>query len=434
MKMNYTMKWIVEFVVVLSYLGVGWTVAQQGHEGHGHEGHACQSGAEHDVPEVHDDHDDHEGHDAPAVDPHAGHDHGDEEEEAGLVLSAEQFKRFGIVMKTAGPAYLGNELRLRGEVVANEDLLAQIPARIPGIVRDVMVNVGDQVVAGDVLARLDSRELADTKADYLAAFAELQLTEAQLKLEEGLHAKQISSEQELLEARQVHASAQIALRLAKQKLFALGCTAADLPSLDGVDAGLTQYDVRSPMNGVIVERDVMKGQTVDGSESLFVVADLSQVWVDLAVYAKDLSAVSKEDAVEIVAQRTGRSGTGSIAGVTPFIDEATRTATARVVLDNTDGTWQPGTFVAGHLKTSGELVAVVVDRDAVQTLEGESVLFIQDGKAFESVPVVLGRKDRSGVEIVDGLHAGDAYVAEGAYRLKSTIITSTLDAHAGHGH
>lgn len=123
-----------------------------------------------------------------------------------------------------------------------------------------------------------------------------------------------------------------------------------------------------------------------------------------------------------------------MAMVTPFVDPATRSATARVVLDNREGLWTPGTFVTGFVSRSQDRLAVVVPRQAVQRIEGRDVVFVEHSGAFEATPVTLGRGDRTRLEVVAGLKAGTRYVVEGAFQLKATLVTSNLGSHAGHGH
>ena len=120
--------------------------------------------------------------------------------------------------------------------------------------------------------------------------------------------------------------------------------------------------------------------------------------------------------------------------ISPQIDEATRTATARVVLANPDGQWRPGMFVTAELALPAQPAAIVVPKAAVQNVEGESVVFVEHLGAFETKVVRLGRSDRENVEIVAGLAPGEPYVATGAFELKAQAVTSNLDPHAGHGH
>jgi cobalt-zinc-cadmium efflux system membrane fusion protein len=120
--------------------------------------------------------------------------------------------------------------------------------------------------------------------------------------------------------------------------------------------------------------------------------------------------------------------------VTPFVEESTRSATARVVLDNSDGQWMPGTFVTGFISVSETDLPVVIPREAVQNIEGRNVVFVEHEGAFEMQAVALGKSDRTNVEIADGLEPGTRYVAQGSFHLKATVITSSMDSHAGHGH
>jgi cobalt-zinc-cadmium efflux system membrane fusion protein len=120
--------------------------------------------------------------------------------------------------------------------------------------------------------------------------------------------------------------------------------------------------------------------------------------------------------------------------VTPFVDESTRSATARVVLDNKSGNRMPGTFVTAFSSTSEVNLPVVVAKSSVQNIEGHNVVFIEDEDGFEMKPVTLGRSDRKNVEIITGLEPGTDYVSTGAFQLKATVVTSSLGGHAGHGH
>lgn len=368
---------------------------------------------------------------------HAGHDHADEEEdeEGALRLTAEQRERFGIAVCTAGPGSLRSEVRLTGEIGFNEDRVVHMVPRVAGIVREVHKTVGDRVAAGEVLAVVESRELAGMKSECLAAKAREILATKVFAREQTLRQKQVSSEQDYLESEQALAEARIALRATEQSLRALGFTAAMVAALsEAHDETLTRYEIVSPLDGIVTEKHIALGESVAADTDIFTVADLAVVWINLTVYAKDLAAVREGATVELRLAHSGATARGAVARVTPFVETATRTARARVLLDNADGTWMPGTFVTAFLGTSDENVPVVVPRHAVQNLEGREVVFVEHEGAFEATPVIVGRADRTQIEVVAGLPPGTHYVAEGAFQLKATIITSELGSHAGHGH
>jgi cobalt-zinc-cadmium efflux system membrane fusion protein len=116
------------------------------------------------------------------------------------------------------------------------------------------------------------------------------------------------------------------------------------------------------------------------------------------------------------------------------VDEETRTVLARVELPNESGLWRPGLFVTASVAGDVRDVPVIVPRDAVQLLDGESVVFVPDGDAFRPATVVTGEGSSTHLEIVRGLEPGDSYVAAGAFALKAEMLTSGMDPHAGHGH
>lgn len=415
-------------------------VEEETDDDHSDEAHAEDEDGDDDAHdhdgESHEDEDDHAASSAVGEAGHEGHDHAAHEgEEEGLSLTSEQRKRFGIVIDIAGPGSLRNEVSLPGEIVFNEDRVVHMVPRVAGIAREVHKTVGDRVKTGEVLAVIESRELADAKSEYLAAKARAALAEKGFVREKALRDKQVSSEQDFLEAEQAFAEARIDWRSAEQKLHALGLTETAVDALgDDSDEHITRYEIRSAIEGVVTEKHIVLGESLDADADIFTVVDDSSVWVNLTVYTKNLAAVRTGEEVTLRVDHSGAQGRGRVVMVTPFVEESTRSATARVVLDNRDGRWMPGTFVTGFISNSKDDLPVVVHRDVVQSIEGRDVVFVEHEGRFEMAPVTLGRTDRTNVEIVAGLEPGTRYVAEGAFQLKATVITSTLDSHAGHGH
>jgi len=409
--------------------------ADDKHEEHDHEGgdHAEDEHGEREEDE-HDDHAENEGDENDEYGDHDGREsHADEDER--VVLTPEQRERFGIVVRAAGPGDLYNEVSLPGEIVFNEDRVVHLVPRVAGIVREVAKTVGDTVTAGEVLAVIDSRELADAKAGYLADEARVVLAEKTFAREKALHEKLVSSEQDFLEAEQALTEARIELRSSEQKLHALGIPEEAVEALgDEHDETITRYEILSPIDGVVTEKHIALGESLDADADIMTVVDTSGVWVNLAVYTKDLAAVHNGQEISLRVDHSGAQARGKVAMITSFVEESTRSATARVVLDNSDGRWMPGTFVTGFISTSEDSLSVVVPRDAVQNIEGRDVVFVQHEGSFEMTPVTLGRADRTRVEITTGLAPGTSYVSEGAFKLKATVITSNLGSHAGHGH
>ncbi|MCH7798912.1 MAG: efflux RND transporter periplasmic adaptor subunit [Planctomycetes bacterium] len=317
--------------------------------------------------------------------------------------------------------------------LARANAVPDITPRVPGVVRQVDKGLGDAVRAGDLLAVLDSRELAEARAGFLAASERLELAGSILAREKYLHERQITSEQEYLQARQAEAEAWISLRSADQRLAALGLAPDEIQGLkDQPDQVLTRYEMRAPFDGVIVEKHITLGEMI-GDESLpFVIADLSDVWIVLVVYQKDLASIAPGQRAEIVATHDLAESVGRIEYVSPILDEHTRTTTARVVLRN-GGEWRPGLFVTARVVVDRVHAGVVVPKTAIQTIDGEQVVFVETSDGFEARHVRSGRSDAGSVEILAGLEPGDRYVARGGFALKAQLGKASFQ-HAGHGH
>jgi cobalt-zinc-cadmium efflux system membrane fusion protein len=357
----------------------------------------------------------------------------DEHGEEVVRLSETEIREFGIELATAAPAKLDQYAELPGEIVLNADRLAHVVPRVSGIVRQVDKAVGDQVSTGERLAVLESRELAEAKAAYLGAIEREELARINFEREERLWQKKVTSEQEYLNARQAQSEARIARISAEQQLHALGCSEQDLAALPGkTDLAYTHYTLSAPFSGTLIEKHITLGENVNADAEVFTIADLSTVWVDINVYQKDLVLIRKGQSVVIEIGHGISSVTGKIAWVGPLVGEATRTAKARVVLANPDGTLRPGLFVTAKVAVDSTPAGIVIPKSALQTFEERSVVFVQDEDGFEPRPVELGRQNATQVEILSGLEAGQTYVTQGAFTLKAQLSKGAFGD--GHNH
>ena len=194
---------------------------------------------------------------------------------------------------------------------------------------------------------------------------------------------------------------------------------------------LTRYPLKTLIDGTVIEKHITLGESASPDRAPFVVADLSTVWVNLSVYQRDLGRIRPGEMVRIHADDETHVAHGEITYVTPVVEESTRTATARVVMENKDGNWRPGMFVVGRVEVSRREVGVAVPRTALFTLHGETVVFIQDEHGFEAREVLVGEKDITSAEILEGLHAGEIFVSEGGFTLKAELEKGSFgDGHA----
>lgn len=358
----------------------------------------------------------------------------DSHEDGAVELDRHEIDEFGIRVETAGGAAIGPQIELAGEIVPNPDRFAHVVPLVGGVVRQVEAGLGDTVRAGDVMAVIQSRELSDHKSAYLAARERLDLERSSFEREERLWERSISSERDFLAAKQRLAEARIAFRSAEHKLHALGFPEAYLDSLPALpDVSFTRYEIRAPFDGIVVAKHITLGESVGDDTEIFSVVDLSRVWAILTVYQKDLKWVNPGVPTTIAdPQGNAEPVRGTLSYVSRVIDEATRTASARVVMENPSGTWRPGMFINAKIVTEGRPVDVAVPSDAIQQLNGADVVFVREGKTFHPRQVQVGEAAAGFTEIVNGLRPGEDVATAGAFTIRTQLEKSEFEA--GHNH
>jgi cobalt-zinc-cadmium efflux system membrane fusion protein len=311
---------------------------------------------------------------------------------------------------------------LPGEVKADDTRIAHVVPRLQGVVDQVLKKEGDRVRKGEVIAVINSRELADVKRDYIEAAHDAEYRAGVLEREKMLFEKKISAEQDYRLAEKLAEEARLAQRLAGQKLIVLGVPAGALQGLAEAPAEtMARFEIRSPLDGVVLERNVTVGEAVTADEDIFLVGDMSSLWVDVSVYAKDLGSVRPGQQATIVSTDLGRDITGRISYVGPLVGQETRAAVARIVLPNANSLWRPGLFVTVRLIRESTKVPLAVAAEAIQTFRDWQVVFIRHGDWFEARPLELGRSDGQWVEVLSGLKAGDQYAVTNSFAVKAEI-------------
>jgi cobalt-zinc-cadmium efflux system membrane fusion protein len=361
--------------------------------------------------------------DAHGAEEHAEHDARDQSEHGDIVkLSPEQMRELGIEVAEAGPGKLARKISVPAQINLNADHVAHIVPRVTGMVREVRKTLGDVVRTGELLAVLDSRELAESKAACLAAQARWDLAKANRDRVEALFDEKISPQKELLKVRQELAEIDIEHRTTEAKLHALGLSQEQVAALhrDEKDIDFPRYEIRAPFAGTLIEKHITLGEVVDTENTTFALADLSTVWVDITVYTKDLPQVRVGTEVDISADGFGPAH-GTIAYVSPTINETTRTCFARVVLENSENRWRPGLFCLASILVAQDKIDVLVPAEAIQTINNEPVLFVEDHGGFKKRLVVTDKRNGAHVEIVSGLLPGERYVSANAFTLKSEL-------------
>ena len=339
-----------------------------------------------------------------------------------LTVPPDLADKMGLKAETAGSGRILSELRLPGEIAFNADMVAHVVPRVSGVILEARKNLGDTVKKGEIIAIIDSRELGDARSRYLVALEREKLARYNFERIQRLWEARTVAEKEYLTAQKVFLEEKIEMTSAERKLKALGLSESEMNSLRQENSeDLTRYTIPAPFDGVVIRKHMSLGEWVKEDQEICLVADLSTVWVDIIVYAKDLSSLRIGQEATVKIDSNGLEGVGKVSYVGPLVGEDTRTAKARVVLPNPDGRWRPGLFTKVAIVKRNTAPPVVVRADAVQTYRNKSVVFVQYDDQYEARPIVLGRADDKFAEVLKGLSAGERYVTKNSYVLKAEL-------------
>lgn len=336
------------------------------------------------------------------------------QEEGKVELSDAQVQAAAISVQKASPARIRTVVQLPGEIRFNEDRTAHVVPRLAGVVESVPANLGQTVKKGQVLAVIASTGLSEQRSELLSAQKRLALAKSTYEREKKLWEEKISAEQDYLQAEQNLQDAAIAMANAQQKLIALGAA----PQVRGA---LNRYEIRAPFDGMVVEKHIALGEAVKEDASIFTVSDLSSVWAEIIVPAKDLNTVRVGEPATVKATAFDSKAEGNVSYVGALLGQETRTARARVTLPNPRMAWRSGLFVDVEVQSGEADVPVTVVADAIQTVNDKPVIFTRVPGGFVSQPVILGRSDGKIVEVVRGLKPGMSYAAAGSFVVKSEL-------------
>lgn len=317
-----------------------------------------------------------------------------------------------------------------GQVTFNRNQLAMVTPLGSGVVTDVFVDIGDSVTAGQVIATVHSKEAAEVRSEYMQALAEEKLARQVLAREKDLHAQGISARQDLEEAQSVLTVALAAVSKLEQLLLNLGLSEEDIQHASTLNDGSSSLPVRAPISGTVIERSIVLGTAVEPGESLYTVADLSTMWMQLSLAESQLSSIrvgsnvqSRFDAYE------GITFEGEIVWIAPAVDAATRMVQARVLLTNPQGLLKDGLFGTAHLTSLTDRTALAVPAEAVQEVDGRTVVFRRlEDDLYESRVVQTGGVSDANILLIAGLDPADQIVVEGSYIVKSELLKARLGA------
>jgi cobalt-zinc-cadmium efflux system membrane fusion protein len=364
-----------------------------------------------------------------------------EDGEHAVALTPEAMRSAQIEIATATQKPLEAGIKVSARLALAQHKMAHVTSRVPGRIDAIRVKLGDRVKKGAVLAVFESPELGRARADYQAAVTRLRVARATHQREEELVKKGISAERVLREAEAALAAANAEVDAADAHLHAFGLSESEIKSLKRDEHYTSSFPLRTPLDGKVLQIEATVGQSVEGTAHLFTVGDPSELWALLDIFENQLAMVKVGQTVALtVTALPEERFVGTVEYIGDVVEEATRTIHVRVVVPNADGRLKPGMFASAEIASASTATAsadrkaaVVVPREAVQTVGEQAVVFVPDGpNRFKPMAVFTGESSAKEVEILRGLEPGAKFVVRGAFILKSELSKESLGE--GHAH
>ena len=360
------------------------------------------------------------------------HTEGKEEEhkDEGLIkLSDEEASRAGVRTEALEERQLADTFRVTATVEANRERIAHVLPRIPGRITKVSAKLGDAVKQGQPLATLESIEAGEAYSAYRQALAEANVAKSAYERAERLHKEQIIPGKEYQRAKGEYEKTQASVQAAAGKLKMLGIS----PSEAAKGAALSSFPVVAPLAGTVIERKAVLGELAKTDEALFVVADLSRVWLVANIGEADLGRVRTGSAARArIPSHPNEVFQGKVNHLGSVLDKETRTASAIIELDNAKGLLRPQMFATVEIESGAARKVLAVPESAVTLVQGLPTVFVEEAGGFEPRPVELGERSGGSVILKSGIKPGELVATEGVYALKARLLKSQIGE--GHAH
>lgn len=309
----------------------------------------------------------------------------------------------------------GDTVSALGELRVNEDRYAEVGTAIDARVARVFAAPGDVVKQGQPLVELESLDVGRARAALASAEARQVLARSTLERKRALVGERIVAPRDVQSAEAEVAHVEAEQRAATDALSALGAAG-------GRGA---RFVLGAPLAGTVLERSVLPGRRVDDSRPLFIVADVSTLWLVVHAFERDALRVREGAVAEVTfAALPGRSFTGRVARIGTHVDSVSRTVDVRVDLENADGVLKPGMSASARIGIGEQNATIVtVPTHAVQRVGKSWAVFLPTAEpgAFEIREVGRGRDLNGEVEIINGLRAAETVVIDGAFLLKAQV-------------
>lgn len=336
-----------------------------------------------------------------------------------ITLSPDQIRAAKIEIAPVTSGVLLRRLLAPATLKPDPDHLARVAAKVSGVIAEMRVRLGADVLRDETIALIDSREVADAKSEFLAASVNHDLQEQLFQREKGLFEKKIIAEQTFLRAKTLYADARVKFDLARQKLAALDLSETEITDLAQQPINrLQQKAIRAPIAGRVIERLVNIGQPVNAESQIYVLADLSVLEADLAVPIGELAFIRQDQAVTLKLP-DGRNASGVISAISSLITPETRTGHVLASFKNLDLSLNPGNVLTAEIALTQIAVKILIPRTALQLIHNQPTVFVRVRDGFEERQIEIGASDENALEVQEGLKLGENIVSANSFVLKA---------------
>ncbi len=346
-----------------------------------------------------------------------------------ITLSAEESSRVGLVVQPVARSDFRTHRDFPAIVQPNQRNMAEITTLVRGRVVEVYADFGQEVKANATLAILYSSELGLAQSAYLKAKAKLHVAEQAYSRAQFLLQEQVIGEAEAQRRQAELLSTQAEANESHDRLKLLGMDEAEFARLDRSRQIRSVVPIVAPFAGRIIGRKLTRGEVVETTDNLFVIADLSEVWVQANIPEKDIPFVHAIHAsggtqVEVRINAYPKEVfQGTITYVGDVLDPVTRTMQLRTELPNRDGRLKPEMFATIRLFSDAQRDRLAVPEAALQRDQGRTYVFVQRSvNEYELREVHVGDSNGTVTAILSGLNEGEPVVTNGAFVLKSELL------------
>ncbi|MCB1193215.1 MAG: efflux RND transporter periplasmic adaptor subunit [Leptospiraceae bacterium] len=342
-------------------------------------------------------------------------------------LDQKLIQELGIRLEKVTQSEFTDTLSLIGEVTANPNKVAKISSRLPGRITGVFFNEGEKVSNGSVLLHIDSPEVSKFRSKYLASLSRFKAIERNAKRLRELVELRLAGEQEAVNAEAELRVLETDLKVDLANLKVLGIPVPSLSELVDHPEITGRIQIRSPMSGVVLNRNAIVGEQVDPTTTLGIIGDLSEIWFMVKLFEKDLSkvGVGNHSIVKLNAY-PGEEFEGTLTHIDSQIDATSRTVHARIEIKNKNKMARIGLFGTAEI-IQGVQNVISINSQAITLIDGDNFVFVEkeQGK-YQARKIKIGRKSNDVVEVLEGLAEGESIVVSGLYTLKSRFLKSTF--------